>query len=135
MSCKLELSISAVGGRARDVVSVRGKLETLVNRASAVENKVAYLIEPRERGERTQEREESKSTTCSGGACALKRESVLLRCGVLEKDHFEGCPLTYSSLSELMELVETEERLRVARIETKLLQFCTEFILPRHKPK
>ena len=132
MSCKLELSISAVGGRARDVVSVRGKLETLVNRASAVENKVAYLIEPRER-EKTQEKEESKATACSGSACVLKRESVSLRCGVLEKDHFEGCSLTYSSLSELMELVETEERLRVARIETKLLQFCTEFILPRHK--
>jgi transposase-like protein len=42
-------------------------------------------------------------------------------------------PLVYSTLTELLQLVEAENRLRMARIETQLLKFCTEVVLPKYQ--
>ena len=42
-------------------------------------------------------------------------------------------PLVYSTLAELLQLVEAENRLRMARIETQLLKFCTEVVLPKYQ--
>ena len=42
-------------------------------------------------------------------------------------------PLVYTSLSELLTLVELEHKYRMLRIEIQLLKFCTEVILPKYK--
>ena len=47
----------------------------------------------------------------------------------------ESCRMAYSSLAELLQLVEVENRLRMARIETQLLKFCTEVVLPKYQIK
>ena len=41
-------------------------------------------------------------------------------------------PLAYTSLSELLTLVELEHKYRMLRIEIQLLKFCTEVILPKY---
>ena len=41
--------------------------------------------------------------------------------------------LRYSSLNDLLHLVELEHKHRMLRIEVQLLKFCTEVILPKYK--
>ena len=95
---------------------LREKLETLVNRASAVEERVASIdsIEP-----------------AVGTGEVSKRQSHSTERGVLEEPRCVS--LAYSTLSELLELVEVQNRLRLARIETEILKFCNEVVLPKHK--
>ena len=44
-------------------------------------------------------------------------------------------PLAYTSLSELLTLVELEHRHRMLKIEVELLKLCTEVVLPKYTDK
>ena len=119
----------AGGEAARDVASARGKLEAIVSRASAVEEKVAITGSKQQEEDKLQEADE-RTLSC-------KDTPIFKILGSEQEDAVLGVPLSgplvYSTLSELLQCVEAENRLRMARIQNQLLRFCTEVVLPKYQ--
>ena len=74
----------------------------------------------------------NKETSSCIETCSRQERSTRTRgCSGLVVSDNE--PLVYSTLTELLQLVEAENRLRMATIETQLLKFCTEVVLPKYQ--
>jgi hypothetical protein len=113
-----------------DVTSAREKLETIVNRASAVEEKVA-ITDSRQQQNATVDKTNQETSSSRDASSLRTRYSSWEERSTLRTP--DNGPLVYSTLAELLQLVEAENRLRMARIETQLLKFCTEVVLPMYQ--
>ncbi|CAI8047347.1 hypothetical protein GBAR_LOCUS26164 [Geodia barretti] len=114
-----------LGGEA-DVTSAREKLEAIVNRASAVED----ITESSKQQNATMDKTNQETSRDTSRLQTRNSTSWEERSASRTPDNG---PLVYSTLTELLQLVEAENRLRMARIETQLLKFCTEVVLPKYQ--
>lgn len=107
---------------------MKEKLELIIDRGSTLEEELRHPLPSKESASLC--RPHSLTTTEKGATPSV---DPYHNHGVSEPEYLPSRPLRYSSLSELLHLVELEHRHRMLRIEVQLLKFCTEVVLPKYK--
>lgn len=112
---------------------MKEKLETIIERGSTLEEKLGVPIPTKTLCNTphilaTKETPSTADTSrlhssCDHGVAVAKP---------LPPDYLPSRSLRYSSLSDLLHLVELEHKHRMLRIEVQLLKLCTEVILPNY---
>lgn len=121
----------------KDVLRVKEKLEFIIERASALEKELGPIGPSK-----------TTASLCSEPDTMTKQETAQRERGVdsgrvelsdschrnIPLPEFPpGGPLGYTTLSELLQLVEVEHKQRMLKIEVQLLEFCIEVVLPKYK--
>ena len=114
----------------KDASRVKEKMDFIVGRSSALERELREkrIIDASVPNELRTEQE----AVDMGGVCQQKTSNSR-DCEVTVALPPTLQPMAYSSLSELLHLVEAEHRHRMLRIELQILKFCTEVVLPKYK--
>lgn len=113
---------------------MKEKLEVIIARGSTLEEELRHPIPTKSLCDRPH----ILTTKETAPTVDTSRVHSSHDCGVGVAKHpppecLQSSSLRYSSLTDLLHLVELEHKHRMLRIEVQLLKFCTEVILPKYE--